>query len=412
MTGPEYCCRTSWLSPATMFRLETDGLHWTRGRREGRLAYASVRRAHIYKVRYFGSSASYWRCVLCYGHGRRLRLQAAHHRGLRQVEDRTATYIPFVKELEARIAAANPQAQFLAGRHWLARLEEAGGMLLVAALRATGRIPLDRCSAAGAWLMGRLGPWLRGHRIARANLRAAYPGMPRPEIEKILHGMWDNLGRVVFEYGHLARLWDYDPEHPQPGRIVADETTRQRGLALREAKGPFLTFGGHLANWELLCWVAGARHGESAVMYRAPKIGPLARELDRIRAHSSATLIPADSQALLKVKAALERGSAVGMLVDEHSGRGVDVRFFGRTCKVNPALAQFARRFECPVHGVRILRIQGSRFRFEITEAISLPRDAAGKIDVAAAMQTITSIIEDWVRERPEQWAWLQRRWR
>ena len=108
----------------------------------------------------------------------------------------------------------------------------------------------------------------------------------------------------------------------------------------------------------------------------------------------------------------LERGAAVGMLVDEHSGRGVDVRFFGRTCKVNPALAQFARRFECPVHGVRILRIQGSRFRIEITEAISLPRDAAGKIDVAAAMQTITSIIEDWVRERPEQWAWLQRRWR
>jgi KDO2-lipid IV(A) lauroyltransferase len=412
MTGPEYCCRTSWLSPSATFRLEPEGLRWTRGRRQGRLAYGAVREAHIYKVRYLGSSASYWRCVLCYGHGRRLRLQAAHRLGPRQVEDRTASYIPFVKELEARIAAANPQAEFLPGRHWLARLEGAGGILLVAALRATSHIPLDRCSAAGAWIMGKLGPWLRGHRNARANLMAAYPQMPQPEIDKILRGMWNNLGRVTFEYGHLARLWDYDPERPRPGRIVLDEPTRQRWLALREGKGPVLTFSAHLANWELLCWGAGTRCGESAVMYRAPKIRALARELDRIRARSSATLIPADPEALLKVKAALERGAAVGMLVDEHSGRGVEVRFFGRTCKVNPALAQFARRFDCPVHGVRILRIQGTRFRFELTEPIPLPRDEAGRIDVAAAMQTITSTVEGWIREAPEQWAWLQRRWR
>jgi lauroyl/myristoyl acyltransferase len=35
-----------------------------------------------------------------------------------------------------------------------------------------------------------------------------------------------------------------------------------------------------------------------------------------------------------------------------------------------------------------------------------------GKIDVAAAMQVITSIIEGWVREHPEQWIWAHRRWR
>ena len=40
------------------------------------------------------------------------------------------------------------------------------------------------------------------------------------------------------------------------------------------------------------------------------------------------------------------------------------------------------------------------------------PRDAAGKIDVAATTQLITGIIEGWVREHPEQWLWLQRRWR
>jgi Kdo2-lipid IVA lauroyltransferase/acyltransferase len=96
----------------------------------------------------------------------------------------------------------------------------------------------------------------------------------------------------------------------------------------------------------------------------------------------------------------------------QHFSRGVDVMFFGRRCKVNPALAKFARRFERPIHGARIIRLPGHRFRYEVTEAIEPPRDARGKINVAATMQVITSIIEGWVREHPEQWAWAHRRWR
>lgn len=412
MTGQEYSCRSGWFSPSTTFWLEPEGLRWRRGHQESRLAYGAVSRAQIYKVRFLGSSATYWRCVLCYGAGRRLRLQAAHHKGFRQIEDRTASYIPFVKELEARIAAANPEAEFLAGRHWLTHLEAPAGAILALALRATSNVRLEWTSTAGAWLMRQLGPRLRGHRLARSNLVAAFPDKSSAEIQEVLLGMWDNLGRVVAEYGHLDRLWDINSEQPRPARVGIDQESRRRFLDLCNSDRPFLTVGAHLANWELLIWAAGSPRGESAVVYRAPKIGPLARELTRIRAASSATLIPADAKAMLNVKAMLARGGAIGLLVDEHSARGVEVRFFGRTCKVNPALAQFARRFECPVHGVRMVRLKGSRFRFEVTEPISLPRDQAGKVDVAAAMQMITSMIEGWIREHPEQWLWMQRRWR
>jgi Kdo2-lipid IVA lauroyltransferase/acyltransferase len=48
----------------------------------------------------------------------------------------------------------------------------------------------------------------------------------------------------------------------------------------------------------------------------------------------------------------------------------------------------------------------------EFTDPIAPPREADGKIDVRATMQRITSIVEGWVRERPEQWLWLHRRWR
>jgi Kdo2-lipid IVA lauroyltransferase/acyltransferase len=90
----------------------------------------------------------------------------------------------------------------------------------------------------------------------------------------------------------------------------------------------------------------------------------------------------------------------------------VDVTFFGRTCKANPMAARFAQFFDCPVHGFRSIRLPGNRVQVEFTEAVTMPRDLNGKIDVQAAMQTITGIVEGWVREQPEQWLWLQRRWR
>jgi KDO2-lipid IV(A) lauroyltransferase len=52
------------------------------------------------------------------------------------------------------------------------------------------------------------------------------------------------------------------------------------------------------------------------------------------------------------------------------------------------------------------------RFRAEITEAIAPVRTPDGEVDVQATMQAITRVVESWVREYPEQWLWLHRRWR
>ena len=106
-------------------------------------------------------------------------------------------------------------------------------------------------------------------------------------------------------------------------------------------------------------------------------------------------------------------GRHVGMLVDQYDGRGIEVTFFGRTCKANPLIAQLARHLECPIRGVRVVRQpDGHHFWGELGEPIELPRDAQGGVDVARTMQVITSVVEGWVREHPEQWLWQHRRWR
>ena len=73
---------------------------------------------------------------------------------------------------------------------------------------------------------------------------------------------------------------------------------------------------------------------------------------------------------------------------------------------------RLAQHFNCPIHGARIIRLPNNRFRAELTDEIPPVRDANGKVDIAATMQTIMTVIEGWIRENPEQWLWLHRRWR
>jgi Kdo2-lipid IVA lauroyltransferase/acyltransferase len=287
-----------------------------------------------------------------------------------------------------------------------------GGWLGISLLRLSRRMDPDRSSALAGRLMQRLGPWLPEHRVGRANLAAAFPEKSADEIEHILRGAWDNLGRVGAEYAHLDRLWDYDAARPTPGRIEIPAQTLERFMQVRDDGKPALIFAAHLANWELPA-LAGTAHGvPSAVIYRIPNVGNVAAAVRAMRSGVMGELIPTGIGAPSAVAAALERGVHVGILVDQYLQQGVDVVFFGRRTKANPMIARIARHFECPIHGVRAVRLPGHRFRVEVTEAIVAPRDAEGRIDVPATMQVITDVVEGWVREHPEQWLWLHRRWR
>lgn len=257
-----------------------------------------------------------------------------------------------------------------------------------------------------------IGPLLREQKIARANLTAAFPEKSPAEIETILAGVWDNLGRIGAEIAHLDHIWDLDPEHLGNGRVEIEPNSQKLFDRLRDDGKPALIFASHLGNWELPA-VAAAAHGlNSTVLYRRPNIASADKAIHELRALNMGTLMPASHDAPFKLAQALQNGEHVAMLVDQYFTNGVEVTFFGRTTKANPMLARLLRQVECPVHGVRIIRLPDHRFRAELTEEIPPVRDANGEIDVRGTMQSITSVIEGWVREHPDQWLWLHRRWR
>jgi len=286
------------------------------------------------------------------------------------------------------------------------------GALAVGLIKALRLVDPDRMADVAGWVMRTVGPLLPEQPIARANLKAAFPEKSAAEIERILRASWDNLGRMGAEFANLDRLWNFDLEHPERGRIKSNQANIDRFLRLANDGKPALIFSAHLGNWELPA-ISAATYGiDSAVLYRKPNIAGVDRWLRETRTASMGELISASLDAPLKLAEALERGAHVGMLVDQYYRRGVPVTFFGRRTMANPLLARLAQHFDCPIHGVRIVRLPDHTFRGDMTEQIAPARDAQGKIDVAGTMQIITSVVEGWIREHPEQWLWQHRRWR
>ena len=280
------------------------------------------------------------------------------------------------------------------------------GGLVAFLLRLLARADPDRASDFCGRVMRRVGPWLPAHRTGQANLRAAFPDQDAQWIEATLRGAWENLGRVAGEYVHLGQIWQ------RPDRIEFTAASTAAFETLRDDGKPALVFAAHLGNWEMPALTAPSHDMPSAVVYRMPNNRAVAGQIEAIRGGLMGRLIRARPEAVFEMAAALDQGAHLGMLADQHFSRGVVVTFFGRPCFANPAIARLARQFDCPVAGARAVRLPDHRFRLECTGPLVLPRDENGKINVQAATQYITTIIEGWVREHPEQWLWFHRRWR
>ena len=272
------------------------------------------------------------------------------------------------------------------------------------------RLGTDQASRVGGRIVRTVGPFLPAHRTAMANLALAFPDLD-PAARRALAGeAWDNLGRTGAEYAHLHTLFDVDAADPASQRM---QVSGEGHFAdLRDDGKPGLIFSAHLANWELPA-ICAARYGlDATAIFRPPNDAASARLVQEVRRETMGGLAAAGQGAVFAMQGVVERGGHLGQLIDQHFTRGVVVEFFGRPVLVNPLLGKLARHYECPVHGVRVVRRDGARFSLELTPPLDLPRDASGAIDVQGAMQAMTRVVEDWIRENPGQWLWMHRRWR
>jgi KDO2-lipid IV(A) lauroyltransferase len=277
-------------------------------------------------------------------------------------------------------------------------------LVFAAAMAALRLLSVDAASNLGGFLGRSIGPRLPVSARARRNLRLVFPDKGAAEIERIVRGMWDNLGRVAAEYPHLARITSVES-----GRVTLVDTDAV--VALGDNKQAGVLAGAHLANWEVLAGVA-AQHGvDMTVVVREPN-NPLVRPLiERLRGVAGGGRTPKGATGAKKAIEVLRSGRVLGLLFDQKMNNGIPVPFFGIEAMTVPAPAQLSLRYGCPLMAVRTERTGPGRFRMTAQGPLTPPGTGDRREDVTRLTAELNRILEGWIRDKPEDWLWLHRRW-
>jgi len=249
-----------------------------------------------------------------------------------------------------------------------------------------------------AWTLSR-----RDRRRALDHVAIAFPEKSAAERERLARACFRHLGMVLGECLHL-----YHRDCAFVGSVV-EMLGFEEVEKVRSAGRPLLLFTGHCGNWELLAAAINCRGGEMAVVARALDEPEQQEMLAGLRARfGTPTIERGEEGAVRQLLGTLRRGGALGMLIDQDSGKmdGVWVPFFGRLAYTPVGAAKIALKQRAAVVPVFIERLEDGRHRICLQPPLDLPDDPI------AATALMTEKIEEQVRRRPEQWVWMHRRWR
>jgi len=262
-------------------------------------------------------------------------------------------------------------------------------------------LPLDMASFVGGFIARTLGPLLPlpAHRIAKQNLAMVFPELTAKERDKILTGMWDNLGRVAAELPHL------------PGDKLVKRITTNGGENMPTEGHQVFFFSGHLGNWELLPSVALSYHVPVALAYKLAKNPYTDKIIATLRTRHTTSMFAKGPTGGIKLARAIKGGQSLAMLVDQKMNEGIPVPFFGRDAMTAPAIAQLALRYNKPIVPTRVRRMGGCHFIADIYPPLQFTKTGDDEKDTAGIMKTINGYLEQWIREHPDQWFWVHQRW-
>ena len=251
---------------------------------------------------------------------------------------------------------------------------------------------------------GRLGLHVSRTRrkVAERNLERCFPELSLQARGKLLRESFESIGISVFE---IAMAWwsDYGRLH----RLADIEGLENLQAAARAGKGVLL-LSAHFTCLEIGGRLLSHRFRFDA-MYRPTKNPVVGRVMEKARKRQCRQIIPRDALKLLL--RSLRGGNAVWYAPDQNTQRkkAVFVRFFDLVASTTPATAKLAGMTSARVVPFLVVRkSDGSGYRLVLEPAL----EGFPSGDVEADTQRINDIIERWVRQYPEQYLWIHRRFR
>jgi KDO2-lipid IV(A) lauroyltransferase len=284
---------------------------------------------------------------------------------------------------------------------------------LIAALVRSAPIDVGSNISGKIWRL--VAPYDRRHKRAIENLEIAFPEMAPEQRRAIALAMWENLGRVMAETMQIDRII------ADPSRIELTPETSVVFDRYRNKMGAAVGVTLHMGNWELAAWPLTLAGNNPAAVYRTvknPYVDQYLRDLRRDlypggllgkgRINGS---IEEGQKTARQIMDFVRQGGRLGLVCDLHDRTGLQVPFFGRPARSVTIPAIIARRVGARIWIGRCVRLgKQSRFRIEFRE-LKVPRGSNASEDVKTVTEAMQLQFEQWVRDVPEQWMWINRRW-
>ncbi len=284
-----------------------------------------------------------------------------------------------------------------------------GLALLRAVARRAATMPLPRALALGRGLGVLIGSGVRyRRREAAAALARCLPERTPPDRAAILSRMYRHIGMNLVESARLAggQLDQVQNlvEFSQSTR-VAEELKRGRGALILTA---------HFGNWDLLSVRTPMAGLPLTIISKELKNNAINSFWMDMRARLGLHIVPRRNS-YRACRVVLKRNELVGFILDQNMIRteGIFVDFFGRPACTTPGLAFMAAQAAAPVFPIFLVRdaLDPARHTLLVQDPLEPPPDRE-PATIQAATQQYTRIIEAIVRQHPDHWIWIHRRWR
>ncbi len=223
-------------------------------------------------------------------------------------------------------------------------------------------------------------------------------------MRRLLDAQWDNVGRLSAEFQMMHRLIG------EPDRI--EVVNGERLEEIRKNGQSVVFVSGHLSNWEVMPMTI-VQYGVACQMtYRAANNPYIDRRIVESRRRYGVELFaPKGESGSRDILTALRRGESVALMNDQKFNGGLAAPFFGVEAFTAPGPTRLALRSSGVLQTMSVQRTRGARFRVVVHEPIVLERSGCRQHDIDAGVCRINAFIEERVRERPQEWFWVHKRW-
>jgi KDO2-lipid IV(A) lauroyltransferase len=287
------------------------------------------------------------------------------------------------------------------GQDLLWRAEALGFDLFIGVVRLLG---VDAASAFGGWLGRTVGPLSGAHKVATRNLKLAFPDKDEAWRAAMLKAQWDGLGRTFAEFPLMDKIL------PSTGRV--EVVNQQRLFQIAAEKTPVVFVSGHLSNWEVMPAAIVDSGVVCEMTYRAANNPYVDERIKASRFRYGVRLFaPKGGDGARELLEGMKQGKSVALMNDQKFNNGVEGLFFGHPVRTAPGPSRLAIRFGTVLQPMSVQRTQGARFRAVVHDPIVLPNTGDRSADIEAGVKLINAFMEERIRERPEEWFWVHRRW-